>query len=109
MPESAKQFRPFAILNDVLRELSNVEVECDDVVDVANFASDEFRSDVLVSLSSSNYFAPDFRAERELARRDLILICPFGNITGSSRDVRRKRFVCTVPNRRIDVSIRISA
>ena len=37
VPKGAKQFRPFAVLNHVLRELADVEVERDEVVYVFDF------------------------------------------------------------------------
>ena len=45
VPEGAKQFRAFAVFDDILRELADVEIERDEVVDVADFAGSEFLSD----------------------------------------------------------------
>ena len=38
LPEGAEQVRAFAVLDHVLRELADVEIERDEVVDVCDFA-----------------------------------------------------------------------
>ena len=38
LPEGQEQVRAFAVLDDILRELADVEIEGDEVVDVADFA-----------------------------------------------------------------------
>ena len=43
VPEGAQQVRPFAVLDHVLRELADVEIERDQVVDVADLAGGELR------------------------------------------------------------------
>ena len=43
VPEGAEQLRAFAVLDHVLGELANVEVEGDEVVDVADLAAGELR------------------------------------------------------------------
>ena len=40
--ESAEQFRPFGELDHVLRELADIEVEGNQIVDLVNFSGGQF-------------------------------------------------------------------
>ena len=43
VPEGAEQVRAFAVLDDVLGELADVEIEGDEVIDVAELRRRSFR------------------------------------------------------------------
>ena len=45
LPEGHEQVRAFAILDDILRELAEIQIEGDEVVDLADFACGEFLPD----------------------------------------------------------------
>ena len=64
VPEGAQQFRSFAVFDHVLRELADVEVEGDEVIDVADFAAGEFGLDFLVALAPGDDFAPGLGGQR---------------------------------------------
>ena len=48
VPEGAQEFRTFAILDHILRELSDVEVKSDQHIDLTDFPAREFSLDLLV-------------------------------------------------------------
>ena len=68
VPEGAEQFRPFAILNHVLRELADVEIERDEVVDVSDFAGRKFLPDFLVTLAGGRRLRARFRWAGQIRR-----------------------------------------
>ena len=72
LPEGHEQVRAFAILDDILRELAEIEIEGDEVVDLADFAGGEFLPDFLVTLPAGDDFAPDFGWQRIFAGRGFV-------------------------------------
>jgi len=58
LPERHEQIRPFAILDDILRELAEIQIQRDEVVDRSDFTRREFISDFVVTLAAGDDFAP---------------------------------------------------
>ena len=69
LPECHEQVRVFAVLDDILRELAEVEIEGDEVVDLFDFASGESLSDFLVVLAAGNDFPPRFGGQGDILLR----------------------------------------
>ncbi len=56
------------IFHHVLRELADVEIERDEVVDGADFAGAQLALKLLAALAAGDGLAPDFRRQAELGR-----------------------------------------
>ena len=72
LPEGHEEVRAFAALDDILRELAEVEVESDEVVDFPDFARGEVLPDFFVTLSPGDDLAPDFGGQGVLAGRGVV-------------------------------------
>src|SRR5262245_40010007 len=72
MPNGAEQIRPFAVHNNILRELADVQIEDDQVIDVVHFASRKFVAYFLIAGSSCDDFPPDFSRQGVFGGRWLI-------------------------------------
>ena len=72
LPEGAKQVRAFAVLDHILRELANVEIERDEVVDVRALRQRRACSDFLVALAAGDDLAPGLGGQRIFGRSRLV-------------------------------------
>ena len=62
--QKAQQLRALAVLDYVLRELADVQVESDEVVDVAHLAGGKLGSDLIVAIAPDDDLAPGFGGQR---------------------------------------------
>src|SRR3954447_11678927 len=60
VPECAQQLRPLGLFDDILRELPDIEVQSDQIVDIADFSGDELLPKLFTTLPACYDLAPDF-------------------------------------------------
>ena len=113
LPESHEQVRAFAVLDDILRELAEIEIEGDEVVDLADFASGEFPPDFLVTLPPGDDLTPDFSGQSVFAGRGFVpRLAPLdqiglGGVQARSNFRRGSFLVRTVTDGGVDVAVGI--
>ena len=119
MPEGAQQVRAFAALDRVLRELADVQVEGDEVADVAHLAGCELALDFLVAFAPGDDLSPGFGGQGAGSRRRFVpalaqfqrLQRPFPDTLVQRRRIQangnvvRQRFARAVAHGRIDVTV----
>ena len=71
--KSARSRSGAGIFHHVLRELADVEIERDEVIDGADFAGAKFALELLAALAAGNGLAPDFRGQADLRRGGFVL------------------------------------
>ena len=59
-------------MDDILRELAEIEVQGDEVIDFPDFAGGEFFPDFFVTLPPGDDLAPDFGRQGILSGRGLV-------------------------------------
>ena len=69
LPEGAQQIRAFAALDHVLGKLPDIEIERDEIIDLADFARRQFRPDFRIAGAPRHDFAPDLGGQAEVGRR----------------------------------------
>jgi len=107
VPEGAKQFRPFAMLNHVLCKLANVEIQRDEFVDVGDFAIGNLRFQVGMALTTGDDFAPDFGGQRKFIRRGFIPAVALGHVTYPGMDFFWQRNFRALFDRVVNVTVGI--
>src|SRR5437867_3852082 len=119
MPERPEKVGSFRSFDDVLRKLTYIEVEADEVVDILDFAGSELGLDLPVTLAPGDHLAPDLGRQGILSGRRLVPPpAQFQSLDGpladrlmqcgqvdAYGDIRRKRPPGPVTDAGVDVSI----
>src|SRR5215472_185028 len=68
VPKRPKQFGALAIFNHILRKLVHVEVQRDQIIDIADLTGGKLGSHVFISLAARDDLAPGLRRQRVIGR-----------------------------------------
>ena len=68
VPEGPEQFRAFTVLDRVLGELPDIEIQSDEIVDVACLASGELGAYLFIAVAPGNDIASRLGGQRGLRR-----------------------------------------
>ena len=106
-PEGAKQVGTFAVFNDVLGKLAKVQVICDEVIHLVNFAVGQFPVYFMVSLSARHYLTPYLSWQGVFGRGGRVPPGASRNVPNSGGDFGRKFVFHTVFDGVVDVAVGI--
>jgi hypothetical protein len=63
-PDGTKQFRSFTKLNRILRELADIQIERNQIIDLVDLAGSQLSLDASIPLLAFNGFAPNLGGKR---------------------------------------------
>ena len=91
LPEGAHQFGPFAVGDDVLGELFDVEVVGDEVVDRCDLAGLQLGVDLLVAAAAGDVLAPGLGGQGVCVRGRFVPAAALGDVVEAGGDGGRQR------------------